>query len=69
MAVEEQSGAGYETGMHAHGVPGVELEDHEALPGRTTANRRGARAAQESFFYLRISFTCMALTSGWVAAV
>jgi len=56
MTVQEQSGAGHEPGMHAPGVPGVELDDHEALPGGTSAKGRGAQAAQESFLELEDFF-------------
>lgn len=38
MAVEEQRGSGGEAGMHGRGFFGVELDDGEALPGRTIAN-------------------------------
>lgn len=42
--------------MHAHRVLGVELDDYEALPGGTAANRRGAQAAQEGFLVLEDVF-------------
>jgi len=47
MAVEEQGGAGQETGKHAGGVAGIELDEDKASPGGTITFGFGLELAQE----------------------
>ena len=47
MAVEEQRGPGQETGKHAGGVPGIELDEDEASPVGTIAFGFGLELAEE----------------------
>ena len=49
MAVEEQGGAGRETGKHGSGVPGIEFDKDESSPVGTIAFRFGLELAEERF--------------------
>ena len=49
MAVEEQGGSGQETGKHAGGVSGIELDEDKAGPVGTIAFGFGLELAEEGF--------------------
>src|ERR1700722_2417766 len=64
MAVDQEQGAGYKPGSHAGGLfrvelrvkPGVELDEHETLPGGAVALGFGLQFAQEGLFELEDIF-------------
>ncbi len=52
MAVDEESGSGHEAGIHAHGIPGVELDEDEAVPGGAIPFGFRSQFAKETLFEL-----------------
>ena len=50
MAVEQEGGSGPEAGVHAGGIFGIGLDEHEALPDGAVAFDIGPQFAQEGFF-------------------
>ena len=52
MAIDEERGCGLKAGLHGLGIPGIEADQDEALPGRMVALRILADAMQEGFLEL-----------------
>ena len=52
MAVDQESGSGYEAGRHEGSFPGIELDQDEALPGRAIALGMGFELVQERLLEL-----------------
>ena len=52
MAVDQERGSGHESGIHAHGFFGVQLDEHKALPVRAVAFGFGFEFPQEGFLEL-----------------
>ena len=49
MAVDQEGGSGAEAGRHERGLPGIELDEDEALPGGTVAFGFSRKLVKESF--------------------
>lgn len=49
MSVDQERCPGHEPGIHADGVLGIDLDEHEALPGGAVAFGFGSQLAQEGF--------------------
>jgi len=56
MAVDEERGFGGQAGRHGLGVAGIELDQDEALPGRTVAFGFGLELVEEGFLELEDLF-------------
>ena len=56
MAVDQQSCPGHEAGIHGHGLFGIDLDEHEALPAGAIAVGFGFELAQEVFLELKDVF-------------
>ena len=69
MAVDQERGSGHQAGIHAHGFPGIDLDEDEALPLVAVAFGLGFQLRRKVFLNFRISFTCMLVISGSVAAI
>jgi len=52
MSVEQQGGAGGEAGRHGGGVPGIELDQDEAVPGGTVALGIGLELVEKGLLEL-----------------
>src|SRR5277367_5652483 len=49
MTVDQERCPWYEPWIHTHGFPGIELDEHEALPAGTVAFGFRSQLAQEGF--------------------
>ncbi len=56
MTIEQQRGSGHKARIHAQGLFGIGLDEHEALPCGAVAYGIGLQFAQESFFELEDFF-------------
>jgi len=56
MTVNQERRSGHQAGIHARGVVGIGLDEHEALPGGTITLGIGFELAQEALFELEDVF-------------
>ena len=65
MAVEQEGGSGREAGKHGLGVPGIELDQDEALPGGSVTLGFRPELVQEGFLELEDLFDMHAGDAGF----